>query len=183
MGNYELDRVRKWDQKLDEARKISIAAISRLIILSSSIVGFSVSLFSINSLQSQLDIDSLRFSWHLFMLTIITGFFILIFDGRMRYAKEWKNFQPSIFPEPGNFNYSLKEKFFATIIMLVSVFYPANLLFNRICRSEDEKKFKERVNGLVIHKLASMENALIFLENIVFVLFICGLMIMVSSFG
>lgn len=172
----------EFDKKLNDSRKLSISAISKLVFLSSSIVGFSVSLFSIPILQSRLDLDSLRFSWYFFVAVILLGFFIMIFEGRTGFAKTWKNFQVSSYPEKGRYNYSVKEKTIATLIAIATIFYPANLLFNRIYETEDERLFKTKINGLVIHKLASIENSLIFLENIVFILFICGIITLVLSF-
>lgn len=172
----------EFDERLSDSRKLSITAISRLVFLSSGIVGFSVSLFSIQALQSRLDLDTLRYSWYFFVASIIGGFFILIFEGRFRFAKTWKSFQVSNYPEAGNYDYSLREKIFAMFILIISVFYPANLLFNRVYKDENERKFKTRVNGLVVHKLASIENALMFLENIIFVSFICGILMLVWSF-
>ncbi|MDO8565665.1 MAG: hypothetical protein Q7S04_00575 [Candidatus Moranbacteria bacterium] len=176
-------KFREFDTKLESSRKLSISAIYQIVILSSSIVGFSVSLFSIPVLQSRLNLDNLRFSWYFFMSVIMLGFFILIFEGRAKYAKTWKNFQVSRFPDAGDYNYTIKEKIIATSIVILTIFYPANLIFNRVYKEESEKAFKQRINGFVVHKLASIENALIFLENILFILFICGLIILVSSFS
>jgi len=172
----------EFDGRLDNSRKLSISAISRLVFLSSGIVGFSVSLFSVQTIQSRLDLEALRFSWYFFVFVIIGGFFILIFEGRFRFAKAWKNFQVSSYPNAGNYDYSFREKFFATLILIISVFYPANLLFNRVYNSEEERVFKTRVNGLVVHKLASIENSLIFFENIIFISFICGILTLIGSF-
>lgn len=178
----------EWKEKFDEfnkniesSRQISRFALFRLIFLSASIIGFSVSLFSIPALQSSLDINILRYSWYLFVGVIILGFFILMWEGRIKYGKTWKGFQVSQIPD--TYDYSFKEKLYAFLVVVISLFYPANLLFNKICKEESEKKFKERVNGLVVHKLAEIEHLLIFFENIVFILFICGIILLVLSFA
>ena len=187
MANGISDFMEEWKGKFDEfdkkielSRRISRSALFRLIFLSASVVGFSVSLFSIPALQSSLDMKILRYSWYLFVGVIILGFFILIWEGRIKYGKTWKGFQVSQFPDTPN--YSFKEKFYAFLIVIISLFYPANLLFNRIYKDEAEKKFKERVNGLVVQKLAEIEHLLIFFENIVFILFTCGIILLVLSF-
>ncbi len=172
----------EFDKRLSDSRSLSVSAITRLVFLSSGIVGFSVSLFSISILQSRLDLDSLRFSWYFFIFVIILGFFILIFEGRLKFAKTWKNFQVSSYPDAGKYDYSFKEKITATLITIATIFYPANLLFNRVYKTDKERAFKTRINGLVVHKLASIENSLVFLENIIFVLFICGIFMLVMSF-
>lgn len=174
------EKFNDFDRDLSFAREISRSAIYRIIILSASIVGFSVSLFSVPIFQSSLILRTLQYSWYFFLAAIILGFLILMLEGRVKYAKVWKGFQVSQFPKDSD--YFLKEKIYASLIAIVSLFYPANLLFNRIYKVEEEKQFKERVNGLVVQKLAGIEHSLIFLENIFIILFICGLVLIVFSF-
>lgn len=174
------EKLREFDENLSFAREISRAAIFKLIILSASIVGFSTSIFSIPILQSKLNLEMLRYSWYCFVALIIIGFFILMFEGRVKYGKTWKHSQVSQYPE--KYDYSWREKTYAFLITVLTLFYPANLLFNKIYTDEQEKKFKNRVNGLVIQKLAKLEHDLIFLENIIFILFVCGLVLLILSF-
>ena len=173
------EEFKEFDKRINVSRRMSRTTIFRIIILSASIVGFSVSLFSVPALQSDLDFVNLRYSWYFFLGVVILGFFILMFEGRIQYAKTWKNFQVSNIPD--KYDYSLKEKIFASLITITSLFYPANLFFNRIYENEKEKLFKERVNGLVVQKLADIEHQLIFLENVMFILFICGLISLILS--
>jgi len=179
MKNIFEKQFKEFDRKIEVSRRISRDAIFRIVILSASIVGFSVSLFSIPSLQSSLNFDRLQYSWYFFLGVIILGFFILIFEGRVKYGNQWKGFQISEYPR--KYDYNWKEKVCATFITTVTLFYPANLIFNRVYEEQEEKLFKERVNGLVVHKLAVTEHHLIFLENIVFLLFICGLILLVLA--
>lgn len=174
------ERFSAFDANLSLAREISRSAIYQMIILSASIVGFSVSLFSIPVLQSRLDVINLHYSWYFFLAAIILGFFILMFEGRIKYAITWKGFQVS--QHPSTYDYSMKERVCAFFIIMASLFYPANLSFNGIYKMAKEKEFKERVNGLVVHSLAGIGHSLIFLENIFFILFICGLIVLVLSF-
>lgn len=179
--NRELkEKFIEFDRDLSFAREISRSAIYRIIILSASIVGFSISLFSIPLFQSSLILSTLQYSWYFLLAVVILGFFILMFEGRVKYAKAWKAFQVSQFLKEDE--YTIREKICASLITIVSLFYPANLLFNRIYKIEEEKRFKERVNGLVVQKLAGIEHSLIFLENIFIILFICGLVLLVFSF-
>ena len=175
------EELEKFDRKIDISREISRSAIFRIVILSASIIGFSVSLFSVPILQSNLDINNLQYSWYFFLGVIILGFFILMFEGRIKYAKTWKGFQVSEYPD--KYDYILKEKICAFLIIIISLLCPANLYFNRIYENENEKLFKERVNGLVVQKLVDIEHHLIFLENIMFIFFVCGLILLISSFS
>lgn len=171
----------EFNKKLDASRKMGRNTMYRLIILSASIVGFSVSLFSIPTLQSNIDFSTLRYSWYFFLGVIILGFFILMFEGRLQYGTTWKGFQSGEYPN--KYDYSLKEKLLALLIVVISIFYPANLFFNKIYQNKAEKLFKERVNGLVVHELATIGHYLLFLENIIFIMFICGLILLIISVG
>jgi len=171
----------KFDEGVESSRKISRDTIFRLIILSASIVGFSVSLFSIPQFQSTLDVYILKYSWYCFLGVIILGFFVLFFEGRVKHAITWKGFQLSQHPEQKDD--TLKERIFAFIITTITLFYPTNLLFNYHYTSDDERNFKERVNGLVVRSLARIKHELIFLENFVLPLFISGLILLVLSFN
>jgi uncharacterized membrane protein len=177
-----IEKTTEFGKNLDASRSVSRTAIYQIVLLSAGIVGFSVSLFSIPTLQSGLDLYNLKLSWYFFTATIILGFFVLLFEGRIEFAIVWKNFQPSQLPNPGEYSYSLREKLVALFIVLTSVFNPSNLVFNRVYETEDEKKYKERINGLVVHRLAIMKNELVYIENIVFVTFVCGITLLVLSF-
>ncbi|MEW6771915.1 MAG: hypothetical protein AB1330_11105, partial [Bacillota bacterium] len=76
-------------------------------------------------------------------------------------------------------DYTYKERFFAFLITIFSLVYPANLVFNRIYEKEEEKEFKERVNGIVVNKLAAIEHGLLFMENVLFITFTAGLVLLV----
>lgn len=183
MGDYPPDSIgdkfQKFNQEIKSARSVSRDALYRLILLSAGIVGFSVSLFSIPVLQTTLKFEIVRYSWYAFLGVIILGFFILIFEGRINYGKSWKSFQSMNIPEKDD--YSLKERFLASLVVLLTEIYPANLFFNRIYQSEKERMKRARINGLVVQYLAREEHNLIFLENLVFVLFILGLIFLVGS--
>src|SRR5690606_38542611 len=104
-------KLSKFDADLDSAREVSRKAIYQIIVLSSAIVGFSVSLFSIPVLQTRLDIELLKWSWYFFVGTIILGFFILLWEGRIRYALTWKGFQRGLPPDKPGF----RIKFYASL--------------------------------------------------------------------
>lgn len=174
-------QLKDFDRNIRAARQISRNTIYRLIILSAGIVGFSVSLFSIPFLQSNLNLLFLKYSWYFFLGVIITGSFILFLEGRIRYAKTWKNLQISQWVDKLK-DYSLKEKRYANLIVILTLLHPSNLIFNRIYVNTNEKNFKQRVNGLVVHKLARIECNLGILENFFFCFFIAALILLVMSF-
>ena len=183
MDDKYLEKFKEFDKKIDASRESSRSVIYKIIILSASIVGFSVSLFSVPALQSSLNIDKLRLSWYFFLSTIILGFLFLLSEPRINYAKTWKGEQPKKFPDDLKFNYTYKEQFIALLIILVSLIHPSNLIYNRIYKKAEEKEFKEKMNFLVVHWLARIGSALIILENVIFILFTISLILLVFSFN
>src|SRR5574341_954054 len=103
---------KKFDEKIRRSRIITRSTIHKMIILSSAIVAFSISLFSVPALQSNLNLNFLRWSWYFFLLEIVLGFFMLMFEGRIEYAITWKNNQLSELLENSMpiTRYSFKEK-------------------------------------------------------------------------
>ncbi|MCL5985706.1 MAG: hypothetical protein M1371_03975 [Actinobacteria bacterium] len=184
----ELDEQSKADkEKFDKfgseilyARKISRNTLFRIIIFSASIIGFSATIFSIPIIQPSLKLNILQYSWYIFLAEIVLGFLILMLEGRIKFAITWKNFQLSKYGYP--YKYSNKDNLIAFFIALLSLLHPANLIFNKAYENAKEKEFKQRVNGLVVIKLADWLHRLIIFENLFFILFVCGLVLLVLSF-
>jgi hypothetical protein len=170
----------KFDSDISYARKISRNALFRIIIFSASIIGFSATIFSIPAIQPSLKLYILQYSWYILLAEIVLGFLILMLEGRIKFAITWKNFQKSKYNHPPK--YSINDKSIAFFIALFTLLHPANLIFNKTYKNKKEKEFKHRVNGLVVIKLAAWLNRLIILENLFFILFVCGLVLLVLSF-
>lgn len=171
----------KYDKNIKAARQISRNAIYRIVLLASGIVGFSVTLFSIPAFQQNLTLSSIQYSWYFFLATIITGSLLLLGEGRIRYAKTWKVRQTSSWTQSMN-EYTASEHVLAALIVLYSILYPANLTFNKMKAAEHRLRLQSKVNGLVVHRLARLEHALVVLENISFICFVIGLILLVHSF-
>lgn len=171
----------EFDRAMKAARQISRNTIYRVVLLSSGIVGFSVSLFSISALQQSLDLKTIQYSWYLFLTVIILGVFILLAEGRIRFALTWKSHQVSQWTDSLK-DYSAKEQILAWAVVVWSLVYPSNLTFNKIKTDQERQKFEQRVNGLVVHRLARLGLSLAILENLFFVVFVMALIILVGAF-
>lgn len=180
MNNWQ-ERHMRFDLHMNSARDLSRNALKSLIAFSASVIGFSVSLFSISSIRPTLNLTLVRLSWWLFLIVIMLSFFVLIAEGRVKLGKAWKGFQISNYRTRMN-DYSRKEKLFAWIITLVTLFDPVNLLFNKNYLREEETKRKSFINGLVVHRLARVERLLFFFENAIFFIFVVALLLLVASF-
>jgi hypothetical protein len=177
------EKIADFNQNIRASRQISRNTINRLIVLSSAIVAFSVSFFSIPEFQSSLNLIRLSRSWYLFLATIIVGSLILFLSARLRYAKTWKGIQTTDFLRSIN-DYSVKESMYAWLIVLWTLCHPANLIFNKPTTDEKTRRMHECVNMLVVHRIARMEHWLIsLLENMLLVLFVLALICLVASFN
>ena len=172
-------RLKQHDDELDAARILSREFITRVIILCSSAVAFSVSLFSIPIIKDNIDFTIIKYSWFCFVGTIILGFFLLFFEGRVEYVRAYRAFQPT-----GNIS-QYKRKFFDHIriifIIIFSLFYPTNLVFCRIYRDAEKMNYYQNLNGFIVHYLAKMRGTYFLLENIFIVIFISSLVIFVKG--
>ncbi|MEK7518625.1 MAG: hypothetical protein AAB549_01760, partial [Patescibacteria group bacterium] len=160
--------MKRFDEGVDKGSALSRGALYKIVFLSASIVGFSVSLFSIDVIAKHINIAVVQQAWKVFITTIILGFIILFSEGRIIYAKAWKGLQPQQHPRKNESTF--KEYSMAVMVVLLTLIYPTNLLFNRPYNEEPEKTYKERVNGLVVRNLARINNFLPFLENFVVLL-------------
>jgi len=164
----------QFEKNIKAARQISRNAVYRIVLLSSAIVGFSVSIFSIPSLQENINLFLVRWSWYAFLVVIIFGAFSLLFEGRIRYAATWKGRQTSIWADSLK-DYTGYENFLAYLIVLVTLLYPANLIFNKVQADKEKAAFQQKVNGLVVHRLARLVHSIVVLETLVFVFLWQGL--------
>ncbi len=175
------EKHRELENNLRAARQISRNTIYRIVLLSAGIVGFSVSLFSIPALQQSLDLNIIKYSWYAFLVVIIFGILTLLAEGRIRFATAWKSNQISLWVDKLS-DYSARHQVYATLIVAWSLFYPANLTFNKIKAEQERAKFEQTVNGLVVHRLARLGLALAVVENFIFAAFVIGLVLLVLSF-
>jgi len=172
---------KEFDKSIKAARQISRNTIYRIVLLSAGIVGFSVSLFSIPLLQQSLNLSTIRYSWYFFITVIILGTFLLLAEGRIRLALTWKSEQVSQWVDSLK-DYSTKEQRSAWLIMFWTLIHPSNLTFNKVIENNVEKDFQQRVNGLVVHRLARVGLGLPVIENVLFIVFVLALIFLVKSF-
>lgn len=168
----------KYELEINESRKICRDVVYKIVLLSSAIVGFSVSLFSIDLFQDVIDVSLVKMSWYIFVTEIILGFFIMLLYGRIRYAKIWKTTN-TLFTTDIPKKYKWYLKLITIPIALYSVLKPANMIFNH--KKWMKNKKVDSINQLIVHELAWMEHRIPTFENIFFVLFIVGLVLLVRS--
>lgn len=176
-----MKEMEKFDKDIKASRQISRNAIYRVVLLASAIVGFSVSLFSIPSLQQNLNLVFVQLSWYSFLIVIIFGSLAMLFEGRVRYGIAWKVSQTSQWVDSLE-EYTRTEQISAFLITCWTFIYPANLTFNKVCQDEKKASFQQRVNGLVVHRLARLGHSIVLLENVTFIFFVIGLVLLIKSF-
>ncbi len=172
-------KFRELDEGLASSRTISRDIVHKIILLSTGIIGFSVTLASVPFLSGNIDIPRLTQSWTVFLLTIVFGYLPLILESRINYCLKWRGFQVQ--------DYELKistwNKVYALLIAIYSILFPRNLIFCRIYKNEADTKLNAARNAHVVMTLANLEKLTFIFENIFVVLFVTGLYLFVRSFS
>lgn len=177
------EKFKEFDSALDSARIISRDTVYKIILLCTTIVGFSVTLMSINTpiFSVKVDVQSLQVSWYLFLITIILGFLSLLFEGRLHYALTWRTIQ--VQDHDKGYKLSLSEKIKVYSVVLYSIVSPRNLFFCRIYKTESEKRWNARMNAVTIITLAEFEKATFVFENLFLAFFIFALFTFIRSYS
>ena len=162
-------KMEKLDRDLEHSRSLSRHLIEKIIVLATSIVGFSVTILSIEQLKINLRISELMVSWILFALTIAFGLLIPFIESRVKYVIHWRGLQPQEFEDKGKSIVSLWQRTKVFFVTMYSIFVnPRSLIY---CRPEkDEKKhYLDKIrNSVVIHQ-ANLYVNLIFILELAFV--------------
>lgn len=174
------EQMAEFDKNLTNARIISRDVIYKVILLCSTIIGFSLTLISIPQVGLNTNIGILKTSWYLFLATIISGFLSLFLEGRLHYALKWRSFQVQCFDK--DYTYPIKDKLKVWLVCLYSLVSPRNLIFCRIYRNPKEKKYNELLNAKAVITLAELEKLTFILEDLFISLFIAGLLVFVASY-
>ena len=174
------EQMAEFDKNLADARIISRDVIYKIILLCSTIIGFSLTLLSIPQLGLNTHIDTLRTSWYLFLATIISGFLSLFLEGRLHYALKWRSIQVQDFDK--DYTYPVKDKLKVWFVCFYSLVFPRNLFFCRIYETPKKKKYNELLNAKVVLTLAELEKLTFLVENLFIILFIAGLLMFVGSY-
>src|SRR3989338_276261 len=102
--------------------------IHKITILSSGIVAFSVTLVSLDFLNTKIDLQTLYYSWLLFLLTIALGFLILILEPRIEHAKRWRSFLSYSNASPEEMkNVSFTQSVKVNLVLLKCLLRPENI--------------------------------------------------------
>lgn len=175
------EKFSEFDKDLADARIISQDTIYKIILLCSTIVGFSITLISLSKIGIKVDVATLKTSWYLFLATIILGFLSLFIEGRLHYALKWRAFQVQDYDKA--YEYPFLDKIKVWLVCLCSLFFPRNLIFCRIYRDPKEKKYNSLLNAKAVQTLAEIEKLTFIIENFFIIFFVVALIIFVKSYS
>lgn len=175
-------KMEKLDRDLEHSRSLSRDLIEKIVVLATSIVGFSVTILSIEQLNLSLGIAELMTAWILFASAIALGLLIPFIESRVKYVIFWRGLQPQEHEEKGKSIVTLMQRSKVFLVTMYSIFInPRSLIY---CRPEkDEKKYyldKVR-NGVVIHQANLYVNLIFILELAFVVTFIFGFVYFIAS--
>jgi len=168
--------VDQYQRDLKHGRTVSTEAIYRIMLLSASTVGLSVTFFSIPAFQSIADIEKLKPSWVLLVVVIALGGLILLGEGRLKYLVTWQ--QDSELLGNDVEKISLKNKAVGWSVTTLGLLHP--VWFTRLKMFTTDKDARD-VRTVILFALGSFQHDLIFLEVVVYVLFVAALGYLVAS--
>lgn len=174
------EKLAEFDKDLSDARIISRDVIYKIILLCSTIIGFSLTLISLSQVGIHADINTLRISWYLLLATIFLGFLSLFVEGRLHYALRWRSFQVQDFDK--EYTYPFLDRVKVQLVCIYSLIFPRNLIFCRIYKEPKVKKQNELLNAKTVQALAELEKLTFVIENLFIFIFVAGLIAFVLSY-
>lgn len=171
-------KMEKFDRDLEGARKIARETMSRIVVLATTIIGFSVTLLSVEQLSLQISERGLRTAWLLLTATIALGLLIPYLEGRSKYVIHWRGLQH----QEWEGKLSIWEKIKVSGVVAYSLFIgPRNLIYCKVYEEEAVKKKNARKNALAIHYTNKVINLMLFAELLFIVVFVAALAVLLYS--
>jgi hypothetical protein len=180
LAQEQKEKFKEFDEKLSAARILSRDVIYKIILICSSIIGFSLTLISIPNLELKSNITQLKTSWYLFLTTIILGFISIFIEARLHYALQWRAFQVQDYDK--EYKYPFFDRLRVLLVCLYSLVFPRNLVFCRIYKTKDERRYSALLNARSVMLLAELEKSTFVIENIFIIVFVVALIVFVSSY-
>lgn len=174
------EKFAEFDKDLADARIISRDVIYKVVLLCSTIIGFSLTLISLSQIGIHTDINTLKISWYLLLSTIVLGFLSVFIEGRLHYALKWRSFQVQDFDK--EYAYPLLDKIKVWLVCIYSFIFPRNLIFCRIYKEPMVKKQSALLNAKTVQTLAELEKLTFIVEDLFIIVFITGLIVFVLSY-
>lgn len=176
-------KMEKFDRDLEHSRSLSRNLIEKIVALATGIVGFSVTILSVEQLNLNLNVSELMVSWVLFASTIAFGLLIPFIESRVKYVIFWRGLQPQEFEEKGKSTATLKQRFGVFLVTMYSVFVnPRSLIYCRPAGDDDKKHYLDKVrNSLAIHQANLYVNVIFIFELAFVVTFIFGFVYFIAS--
>lgn len=168
----------KWNNQnriLVAAREKAREWTGKIITISSAIIAFSVSIVSVDDLQSSLKVETLQNSWTLLLVAVILGAFNLLFESRVIYSQQWREANLSLdsirIDNIPQVSYSI-----ACAFMFLSIFYPVSLFEFR------NNIMLQAANLLVTNWLRKLYGIVFLVEILTLLFFALGLWQLIMAF-
>lgn len=175
-------KMEKFDNDLEGSRTVARETMSRIVVLSTTIVGFSVTLLSLKELNLRIDEHSLRIAWLLFTVTIALGLLLPYLESRAKYVIHWRGLQHQEWDADAFKSLNLWDKLKVIVVILFSVFIlPRSLIFCKVYTDEKIKKKMAIYNALSIHWTNKVIDSVFFLELVFILTFVSSILVFLFS--
>lgn len=172
------NKMEKFDRDLENARRIARDTMAKIVILSTSIIGFSVTLLSIEQLDLQITVSGLKLSWLLLTITIALGLLIPFLESRARYVIYWRGLQHQEWDR----NLSRWDNFKVVLVIAYSVLLgPRNLIYCKIYKDEAVRNKNAHRNAQVINWTNKVINLVLASELLFIITFVSALTMLLYS--
>lgn len=176
------EKMEKFDKNLESSRLIARETMSRIVVLSTTIIGFSVTLLSLKELNLRLDEHGLKLAWLLFTCTIALGLLLPYIESRAKYVIHWRGLQHQEWDKDSLNSLTFTDKIKISLAVVFSVLVvPRSLIFCRIYSDEAVKKKNALYNALTIHWTNKAIDSVLFLELVFIFTFVASLLVFLSS--
>jgi hypothetical protein len=168
----------KFDRDLESARRIARDTMAKIVLLSTSIIGFTVTLLSIEQLSLSISTRGLKAAWLLLTVTIALGLLIPFFESRAKFTVYWRGLQQQ------DWDRVLTKWDNIKIVMLICysvLINPRNLIYCKAYKNEPIQEKNAHRNAQVINWVHKVLNLLLVGELLFILSFIGALVVLLYS--
>lgn len=156
-------------------------AVYKTVLISGTILGFSISLFSTTFFKASIEIILLRHSWYYFFAAIVSGVFYLLVESRISYTRVYQDRLLHRQAGAPKSKSPIKSFFMSIWISLVSLLVPTSRTFGS-WSSDGPKGIRVDARRKAVTFFSWLEEIMSILEIAVFFLFAAGLFELIRAF-
>lgn len=171
-------KMEKQDKGMEEARRISRDTVPKIVALSTTILGFSVTLLSIDQINLKVSTLGIKTAWVLLTITIALGLIMPYLESRAKYIIYWRSIQDQEWDR----KIGAWDKFKVILTIVYSLLIgPRNLIYCKIYNDDAVRSKNAHKNAQVIHWTNKVINLSLALESVFVAIFVAAMFSLLLS--